>query len=74
MGLLVNGEFAAIELPQSVAMEITECSPAVKGASASARTKPATFVTGLVIQVPEYIEVGERVRIHTEDGRFMSRD
>jgi elongation factor P len=74
MGLLVNGEFVSIELPQSVVMEITECSPGIKGASASARNKPATFATGLVIQVPEYLEVGERVRINTQEARYMSRE
>lgn len=73
MGLLVNGDFVAIELPQSVALEIVECAPGIKGASASARSKPATFATGLVIQVPEYLEVGERVRINTQEARYMSR-
>lgn len=73
MGLMVNGEFVAIELPQSVVLEITECSPGIKGASASARTKPATFASGLVIQVPEYLEVGERVKINTQEARYMSR-
>jgi len=73
MGLRVNGEFVAIELPQSVVMEITECSPGIKGASASARTKPASFATGLIIQVPEYLEVGERVKVNTQEARYMSR-
>ncbi len=73
VGLLVDGEFVAIELPQSVVMEITECSPGIKGASAAARTKPATFATGLVIQVPEYLEVGEKVKINTQEARYMSR-
>ena len=74
MGLLVNGEFVAIELPQSVVLEIAECAPGIKGASASARNKPATFATGLVVQVPEYLEVGERVRINTQEARYMSRE
>ena len=73
MGLRVNGEFVAIELPQSVVMEVTECAPGIKGASASARTKPATFATGLVIQVPEYLEAGERVKVNTQEARYMSR-
>jgi elongation factor P len=54
-------------------MEITDTTPALKGASASARTKPATFATGLTIQVPEYLEVGEAVRINTQDSRYMAR-
>jgi elongation factor P len=73
LGLKVNGEFVAIELPQSMVLEITECSPGVKGASGSARTKPATFVSGLVVQVPEYLEVGERVKVNTQEARYMSR-
>lgn len=73
LGLVVNGEFVAIELPQSMVLEITECSPSIKGASASARTKPATFVSGLVVQVPEYLEVGERVKVNTHEARYMSR-
>ena len=73
MGLRVNGEFVAVELPQSVVMEITECAPGIKGASASARTKPATFATGLTVQVPEYLEMGERVKINTQETRYMSR-
>ena len=73
MGLLVDGDIIGVELPQSVVMEITETAPGIKGASASARTKPATFASGLVIQVPEYLEVGERVKINTQEARYMSR-
>ena len=71
--LIVEDRIAAIDLPQSVVMEIIETAPGIKGASASARTKPATLTTGLVIQVPEYIEQGERVKVNTTNSRFMSR-
>ncbi len=71
--LLIDGNIVAVDLPQSVVMEITETAPGIKGASASARTKPATLSTGLIVQVPEYIETGERVRVNTTNGRFMSR-
>lgn len=74
MGLLVDGQIIAIELPQSVALEIVDTAPGMKGASASARTKPATCSTGLVIQVPEYLEVGERVKVNTQEARYMSRE
>ena len=73
IGLFVEDGLIGIELPQSVVMAIADTTPGIKGASASARTKPATFATGLVIQVPEYLEPGELVKINTEDGRFMSR-
>lgn len=71
--ILVDGNPVAIELPASVEMNITETAPSIKGASASARTKPAHFATGLVVQVPEYISSGERVIINTAERKFMSR-
>jgi len=73
MGLLVDGQIIGIELPQSVVLEIVDTAPGIKGASASARTKPATCCSGLVIQVPEYLEVGERVKVNTQEARYMSR-
>jgi elongation factor P len=71
--LLINDQIAAIELPQSVALKIVETTPAVKGASASARTKPATLETGLIVQVPEYITSGEVIKINTTNAKFMAR-
>lgn len=73
VALLVDGEPFGIELPSSVVMEIVETSPAIKGATASARTKTARLTTGIEIQVPEYLETGELVKVNTETGRFMSR-
>lgn len=73
MALVVEGNLLGIELPATVVMEITECAPGMKGASASARTKPATLQTGLVVQVPEYLEPGEKIKINTSTGGFMSR-
>jgi elongation factor P len=74
MGLLVDGSLIGIELPQSVVLQIVETAPGMKGASASARTKPATCSTGLVVQVPEYLEVGERIKVNTQEARYMSRE
>lgn len=71
--LLVEGQVIGVELPQSVDLEITDTSPAVKGASASARTKTAALSTGLEIQVPEYLSAGEVVRVNTDNGKYMSR-
>lgn len=71
--LVVDGEVAGLALPSIVEMDILECAPAMKGASATARGKPATLTTGLVVQVPEYLAVGDRVRINTETGKFSSR-
>lgn len=72
-GLLVEGNLVGIELPAVVEMAIEQTPPAIKGSSASARTKTARFATGLEIQIPEYLETGEVLRINTESGKFMSR-
>lgn len=71
--LLVEGEPVGIELPAAVQLTITETDPSIKGASASARTKPATLTTGLVVQVPEYISSGETIKINTAESKFISR-
>ncbi|HDZ55989.1 MAG TPA: elongation factor P-like protein YeiP [Pseudomonas xinjiangensis] len=72
-GLIVEGNLVGVELPAVVEMPIEETPPAIKGSSASARTKTARFASGLEIQIPEYLETGEVVRIHTDTGKFMSR-
>lgn len=71
--LIADETLLGIELPASVVMEIIECSPGIKGASASARTKPASMQTGLVVQVPEYLTPGEHIKINTDTGDYISR-
>jgi len=71
--LIVDGAPLGIELPATVELEIVECAPSIKGASAAARTKPATLSTGVVVQVPEYIAQGERIKVNTVSGEFISR-
>jgi elongation factor P len=73
MALISDGDLLGIELPGTVVMEIVECAPSIKGASASARTKPATLTTGLVVQVPEYLSPGEKIKVNTANGEFVSR-
>jgi elongation factor P len=73
IGLLQEDKLLSIELPQSVEMEIIETPPAIKGSSASARTKTAKLASGLEIQVPEYLEQGEIVKVNTSTNKFMSR-
>lgn len=73
LALIADGSILGIELPATVVLEIVETAPAMKAASASSRTKPATLNTGLVIQVPEYITPGEQVKVNTGTGEFMSR-
>jgi len=73
-GLLMDGKLISIELPQTVSLRIIETAPGIKGATATGRTKPAKLVTGIEIQVPEYLEVDEVVKVNTQTGKFMSRD
>jgi len=71
--LISDDVLLGIELPASVDLEIMECAPSMKAASSSARTKPATLSTGLIVQVPEYLAPGEIIKVNTETGAFMSR-
>lgn len=71
--MLVDGEIVAVELPAAVSLEIVDTAPGIKGASATSRTKPATLSTGIEVQVPEYLENGEIIRINTANGKFLSR-
>jgi len=73
VSILLDGILVAIDLPAAVAMEIIDTAPGIKGASATARTKPAQLVTGLEVQVPEYIEPNELIKINTVSGKFISR-
>jgi len=71
--VVFNGKVMSIELPQTVVLTIRDTDPAIKGATAQAQTKPATLETGLVIQVPAYLESGELIQVDTRDGRFIGR-
>lgn len=71
--LIYNDECVGIQLPVTVVLTITETDPAMRAASATARTKPARLDTGLVVQVPEYLSTGEKVKIDTRSGEFIGR-
>ena len=71
--LLMDGALLGIELPGTVNLEIAETAPAIKGATATGRTKPARLVTGVEVQVPEYLEPGEVIKINTANSKFVSR-
>ena len=68
-----NGDPLALELPNNVVLKITETGPAVKGNSATGRTKPATLETGHVVNVPEHMSPDTLVQVDTRTGEFMSR-
>lgn len=63
----------AVQLPQTVALEVVETPPELKGGTATKRPKPARLSTGIEIQVPEYIANGERILVNTTSGEFSGR-
>jgi elongation factor P len=73
LALVYNDQCVGIQLPTAVDLKITQCDPAVKGNSATARTKPATLETGLIVQVPEYMKETDSIRVDTRTGEFLSR-
>jgi len=70
---LLDDILVAIELPTSISLQIVDTAPGMKSASATSRTKPATLTTGLEIQVPEYIDNGDVVKVNTSTDKFLSR-
>jgi len=73
MIILLKDAPVALDLPPTVELVIEETDPSVKGGSATARTKPARLTTGLVVQVPEHISTGDRIRINVEERKFLGR-
>lgn len=73
LALIYNEECVGVQIPQTIELTVTQCDPGVKGDSATKRTKPATLETGLVVQVPEYLSQGERVKIDSRTGAYLSR-
>ena len=70
---LYDGRILAVELPASKELEITQTDPGFAGNTATSATKPATLETGKEIQVPLFIEPGERVKVDTRTGSYISR-
>ena len=68
-----NGNVFAIEPPLFVELEITETEPGFKGDTATGATKPATVETGAIVYVPLFIEMGEKIKIDTRTGEYLSR-
>jgi elongation factor P len=68
-----DGKAVGIELPQTVILTIVETEPGLKSATASSVTKPAKTETGLVVQVPPFINEGEKIKVDTAEGVYLSR-
>ncbi|WP_284140371.1 MULTISPECIES: elongation factor P [unclassified Virgibacillus] len=68
-----QGEVLGIDLPNNVELEVVETEPGIKGDTASGGSKPATVETGLVVQVPFFVNKGDVLVINTSDGKYVSR-
>jgi elongation factor P len=68
-----DGKAVGIELPQTVELTVLETEPGLKSATASSVTKPAKTETGLVVQVPPFINEGEKIKVDTAEGVYLSR-
>ena len=71
--LMYGDEVIGVELPASVELVIAQTEPGIQGDRVSGARKPATLETGLVVQVPLFIELGERVKVDTRSGDYLSR-
>ena len=68
-----DGKAVGIDLPQTVDLKVMETEPGLKSATASSVTKPAKLETGLVVQVPPFVNEGETIRVDTSEGVYLSR-
>jgi elongation factor P len=71
--LSADGEMIGVEPPMFVDLEIVETDPGFKGDTVQGGTKPATLETGAVVAVPMFLNTGERIRVDTRDGRYVTR-
>jgi elongation factor P len=71
--LLVNGKPSGIQLPASVELTVAQTEPGVKGDTVSNVTKPATLETGAVVQVPLFVNAGEKIKVDPREHRYISR-
>lgn len=68
-----NGTPIGVDLPASVELDVTYAEPAVKGDTRTGATKPVTLETGLEIQVPLFVEQGDKVKVDTRSGEYLTR-
>src|SRR5581483_12025569 len=68
-----DGKAVGVELPQTVILTVLETEPGLKSATASSVTKPAKTETGLIVQVPPFINEGEKIKVDTAEGVYLSR-
>lgn len=68
-----DGKAVGVELPQTVDLTVVETEPGIKSATASSVTKPAKTETGLIVQVPPFVNEGDKIRVDTAEGAYLSR-
>ena len=71
--MFVGGNPSGVDLPASVVLEVTDTEPGVKGDTVSNVTKPATLETGAVVQVPLFVNVGDRIKVDPREKRYIQR-
>ncbi len=71
--LYIDGSPLGVELPKSVVLEVVDTDPGLRGDTASGGSKPAKLETGLVIQVPLFVQIGDKVRVDTRTGKYLER-
>ena len=70
---MYNGEIVGVDLPAAVVLEVAETEPGIQGDRVSGARKPATLETGLVVQVPLFVGPGDRIKVDTRTGEYLSR-
>jgi elongation factor P len=70
---MYNGEIVGVELPASVELTVSETEPGIQGDRVSGARKPATLETGLVLQVPLFVNTGDRLKVDTRTGEYITR-
>src|SRR5438128_7946362 len=70
---LYDGEIVGVELPAAVELTVSETEPGLQGDRVSGARKPATLETGLVISVPLFVNTGDRVKVDTRSGEYLTR-
>jgi elongation factor P len=68
-----NGEIISVEIPASVELTVAETEPGVQGDRVSGARKPATLETGVVVQVPLFVETGDKIKVDTRSGEYVTR-
>ena len=70
---MYEGRVVVVDLPITVDLEVTDTAPEIKGATATNQNKPATLETGLVVQVPPFVKIGDVLRVDTRSGQYVTR-